>query len=80
MRANSLLDHEEVSMIGFDLYNLLFFPSFHGRRKQWNVMESDYDKLEGAFGRMPIVIVFAAFLHKKFIGGGSIPFINDFKI
>ena len=56
---------EEVSMIGPDLYNLLLFRSFHGRRTRWSVEESEYDKLQGAFGRMPIMIHLGDFLQKK---------------
>ena len=70
---------EEVSMIGPDLYNLLLFRSFHGRRARWNVKESEYDKLQGAFGRMPIVIHLGDFLQKKPIGGHSISLIDDLK-
>ena len=68
---------EEVSMIGPDLYNLLLFRSFHGRRMRWNVNESDYDKAQGAFGRMPIVIHLGDFLQKKPIGGHSTSLIDD---
>ena len=56
---------EEVSMIGPDLYNLLLYRSFHGRRKRWSVQECEYDKLSSAFGRMPIVIHLGDFLQKK---------------
>ena len=70
---------EEVSMIGPDLYNLLLFRSFHGRRSRWNVPESEYDKLQGAFGRMPIVLHLGDFLQKKPIGGYSILLIDDLK-
>ena len=47
---------EETSMISPALYNMLLYRSFHGRRTHWDVQESEYDKLTGAFGRMPIVI------------------------
>ena len=70
---------EEVSMIGPDLYNLLLFRSFHGRRTRWNVNESEYDKRQGAFGRMPVVIHLGDFLQKKPIGGHSISLIDDLK-
>ena len=66
-------------MIGPDLYNLLLFRSFHGRRQQWHVKESEYDKPQGAFGRMPIVIHLGDFLQKKPIGGASISLIDDLK-
>ena len=59
---------EEVSMIGPDLYNLLLFRSFQGRSMRWDVKESEYDKLGGSFGRMPIVIHLGDFLQKKPIG------------
>ena len=68
---------EEVSMIGPDLYNLLLFRSFHGRRAKWSVQEYEYDKPRGAFGRMPIVIHLGDFLQKKPIGGASISLIDD---
>ena len=70
---------EEVNMIGPGLYNLLLFRSFHGRRKQWNVVESDYDKLKRAFGRMPMVIHLGDFLQKKPIGGAFISLTDDVK-
>ena len=70
---------EEVSMIGPDLYNLLLYRSFHGRRIRWSVQESEYDKLGSAFGRMPIVIHLGDFLQKKPIGGSSISLIDDLK-
>ena len=70
---------EEVSMIGPDLYNLLLYRSFHGRRNSWSIQESEYDKLESAFGRMPIVIHLGDFLQKKPIGGHSISLIDDLK-
>ena len=56
---------EEVSMIAPPLYNMLLYRSFHGRREQWQVQESEYDKLQGAFGRMPIVIQLGDFLQLK---------------
>ena len=70
---------EEVSMIGPDLYNLLLFRSFHGRRAQCKIIESEYDKPQGAFGRMPTVIHLGDFLQKKPIGGASISLIDDLK-
>ena len=68
---------EEVSMVGPDLYNLLLFRSFQGRRMRWDVKESEYDKLGGSFGRMPIVIHLGDFLQKKPIGGCSMSLIDD---
>jgi hypothetical protein len=70
---------EEVSMMGPELYNLLLFRSFHGRRSRWSVEECEYDKLQGAFGRMPIVIHLGDFLQKKLIGGHSISLVDDLK-
>ena len=70
---------EEVSMIGPNMYNCMLYRSFHGRRTRWNVEESDYDKLQGAFGRMPIVIHLGDFLQKKPIGGQSISLIDDLR-
>ena len=70
---------EEVSMIGPDLYSLLHYRSFHGRRKRWSVQERGYDKKEGAFGRMPIVIHLGDFLQKKPIGGPSVSLIEDLR-
>ena len=66
-------------MIGPDLYNMLLFRSFHGRRTRWDVQEPEYDKLNGAFGRMPIVIHLGDFLKKKRIDCDSISFIHDIK-
>ena len=68
---------EEVSMIGPDLYNVLLYRSFHGRRARWNART--HDKLQGAFGRMPLVIHLGDFLQKKPIGGSSISLIDDLK-
>ena len=65
-------------MIGPDLYNLLLYRSFHGRRTRWSVHENEYDKLDSAFGRMPIVIHLGDFLQKKPIGC-SISLIEDLK-
>ena len=66
-------------MVGPDLYKLLLFRSFHGRRTHWNVKESEYDELHGAFGRMPIVLHLGDFLQKKPIGGASVSPIDDLK-
>ena len=43
------------------------------------IQESEYDKLNSAFGRMPIVIHLGVFLQKKPIGGHSISLIDDLK-
>jgi hypothetical protein len=56
---------EEVGMISPALFNMLLYRSFHGRRVQWEVSEPLYDKLEGAFGRMPIVIYLGDFLQLR---------------
>jgi hypothetical protein len=60
-----LLVAEEVSMISPALYNMLLYRSFHGRRGAWDVREAEYDKLRGAFGRMPIVIHLGDFLQLR---------------
>jgi hypothetical protein len=52
-------------MISPPLYNMLLFRAFHGRRHLWEVKEDEYDKLNGAFGRMPIVIHLGDFLQLK---------------
>jgi hypothetical protein len=44
---------------------MLLFRAFHGRRHLWEVKEDEYDKLNGAFGRMPIVIHLGDFLQLK---------------
>ena len=67
---------EEVSMIDPRVYNMLLYRSFHGRADRWNVSEAEYDKLNGAFGRMPIVIHLGDFLQKKLVGG-SYSLIED---
>ena len=51
-----LLVLEEVGMISPALYNMLLYRSFHGRTSKYEVPESLYDKLQGAFGRIPLVI------------------------
>ena len=47
------------------LLNMLLYRSFHGRTERWAVCERNYDKLEGAFGRMPIVIFLGDFLQLR---------------
>ena len=64
-------------MISPELYNLLLYRSFHGRRKRWNIEEHEYDKLKSAFDRMPIVIHLGDFLQKRPIGGFSLSLIDD---
>ena len=53
---------EEVSLISPELLNMVLYRSFHGRREHWAVPENQYDKPQGAFGRMPIVIYLGDFL------------------
>ena len=61
--AKWLLVVEEISMISPAYYNMLLYRSYHGREARWEVTaERLYDKLEGAFGRMPIVIHLGDFL------------------
>ena len=67
---------EEVSMVAPPLYNMLLYRSFHGRREHWCIEESEYDKLSGAFGRMPIVIQLGDFLQLK-PTGSSVSLITD---
>jgi hypothetical protein len=61
---------EETSMISPGMYNMLLYRSFHGRSQRWEVGEAEYDKLKGAFGRMPIVIHLGDFLQLKPTGCG----------
>ena len=65
-----LLVIEEVSMVSPNLYNMLLYRSFYGRRERWAVSESEYDRLSGAFGRMPITIHLGDFLQLKPTGAG----------
>jgi hypothetical protein len=53
---------EETCMIAPSLYNMLLFRAFPRRRHNWQVKEDEYDKLNGAFGRIPIVIHVGDFL------------------
>ena len=71
-RSRRCLLIEEVSMVSPSLYNMLLFRSFHGRACTHSLKESEYDKLKGAFGGMPIVIHLGDFLQKKPIGGPSL--------
>ena len=72
---------EEVSMISPALFNMLLYRSFLGRAARWNVSESEYNKLRGAFGRIPIVIYLGDFLQLKPVGqgGSGIPLIASFR-
>ena len=67
---------EEVSMVAPPLYNMLLYRSFHGRREHWQVTEAEYDKVSGAFGRMPLVIHLGDFLQLK-PTGSSVSLITD---
>ena len=60
-----LLVLEEVGMISPALYNMLLYRSFHGRTHKYEVPESHYDKLQGAFGRIPLVIHLGDFLQLR---------------
>jgi hypothetical protein len=71
-----LLVLEEVSMISPQLYNMLLYRGFHGRRERWQVQECHYDKLSGAFGRVPIVVQLGDFLQLK-PTGSSVSLITD---
>jgi hypothetical protein len=41
---------------------MLLFRAFPRRRHNWQVKEDEYDKLNGAFGRIPMVIHVGDFL------------------
>ena len=57
-----LLVLEEVGMISPALYNMLLYRAFHGRAANFEVPEAQYDKLQGAFGRVPLVLHLGDFL------------------
>ena len=61
---------EEVSMVSPNLYNMLLYRGFHGRRDKFNVPEGDYMTRKGAFGRMPLVIMLGDFLQLRPTGTG----------
>ena len=61
---------EEVSMVSPNLYNMLLYRGFHGRREKFEVPERDYMTPKGAFGRMPLVIMLGDFLQLKPTGSG----------
>jgi len=65
-----LLVLEEVSMISPNLYNMLLYRSFHGRRTQFTVEEAGYLTRACAFGRLPIVLYLGDFLQLKPTGTG----------
>ena len=60
-----LLVIEEVSMISPELFNMLLYRSFWGRKESWQVPEHLYNTVRGAFGRMPIVIMLGDFLQLR---------------
>ena len=63
-------------MVHPPIYNMLLYRSFHGRREHWQVTEAEYDKVSGAFGRMPLVIHLGDFLQLK-PTGSSVSLITD---
>ena len=63
-------------MVAPPMYNMLLYRSFHGRREHWQVAEAEYDKISGAFGRMPLVIHLGDFLQLK-PTGSSVSLITD---
>ena len=65
-----LLVIEEVSMVSPQLYNMLLYRSWHGRRSVSDAPECEYDTLTGAFGQMPIVIHLGDFLQLRPTGTG----------
>ena len=67
---------EEVSTAAPPLHDMILYRSFHGRREQWQVHESECDKLQDAFERMPTVIQLGDFLQLK-PTGSSVSFITD---
>ena len=69
---------EEVSMISPNLYNMLAFRSYLGRKAEWGAEEREYDQVGGAFGRMPIVIHLGDFLQLK-PTGGKVSLISSFE-
>ena len=66
-------------MVSPNLYNMLLYRSFHGRRDRWEVAEHDYDKLAGAFGRMPLVIHLGDFLQLKPTGGSGLSLLSNLR-
>ena len=63
-------------MVAPPMYNMLLYRNFHGRREHWQVAEAEYDKISGAFGRMPLVIHLGDFLQLK-PTGSSVSLITD---
>ena len=60
-----LLVLEEVGMISPALYNMLLYRAFHGRAANFEVPEAQYDKLQGAFGRVPLLLHLGDFLQLR---------------
>ena len=56
---------EEVGTVAPPLYNMLLYRSWHGRAEKYDVPEPEYDKLSGAFGRVPIKVHLGDFLQLK---------------
>ncbi len=52
-------------MISPELFNMLLYRSFWGRKESWQVPEHLYNTVRGAFGRMPIVIMLGDFLQLR---------------
>ena len=75
--SRRLLVLEEVGMISPALYNMLLYRSFHGRTSKYEVPESLYDKLAGAFGRTPLVLHLGDFLQLRPTSAFSL--LDDFK-
>jgi len=68
-----LLVIEEVSMISPALYNMLLYRFYHGRKERYDIAEERfYAKLDGAFGRMPLVIHLGDFLQLRPTAGLSL--------
>ena len=65
-------------MITPSWYNIVLCRSFLGRASRWEVQEQHYDKLQGAFGRMPLVIYLGDFLQLKLVKDNSL--IADFEV
>ena len=60
-------------MISPALFNMLLYRSWLARKERWAVREErSYDKMDSAFGRMPIVIYLGDFLQLRPVGGRSL--------
>ena len=58
-----LLIIEDVNMLSANIYNMLMWRSFQGRRDEWEVDQSRWRERSCLFGRMPIVIHLGDFIH-----------------